>query len=89
MITQIAEGKVREIFSVDESTLVLVTRDRISAYDVVMPTEIPDKGRILNGLSVHWFDQLAKIVPHHLRGWRRSELPDEFRDDRFIGARCS
>lgn len=85
MITPIAEGKVREIFAVDDERLVLVTRDRISAYDAVMPTPIPDKGRILNALSIFWFDRLAEIVPHHLIGWRRSELPREFHDDRFIG----
>ena len=85
MITPIAEGKVREIYAVDNQRLLLVTRDRISAYDSVMPTEIPDKGRILNGLSIHWFDQITTIVPHHLRGWRRSELPDEFRGDAYVG----
>jgi len=85
VITPIAEGKVREIFALDEQRLVLVTRDRISAYDAVMPTEIPDKGRILNAISIHWFDRLADVVPHHLLGWRRSDLPAEFHDDHFVG----
>lgn len=63
----------------------MVTSDRISAYDHVMPTEVADKGRILNGLSVHWFDRTDDIVPNHLVGWRRSELPTDFRDEHHLG----
>ena len=70
MIAPIAEGKVREIYSAGPEHLVLVTSDRISAYDEILPTEIPDKGRLLNALSVHWFAETEQIVPNHLVGWR-------------------
>jgi phosphoribosylaminoimidazole-succinocarboxamide synthase len=62
----IATGKVREIYDLDD-TLLIVASDRISTYDVVHPTPIPDKGRVLTGLSVFWFEQVIdEIVPNHL-----------------------
>jgi len=61
-----ASGKVREIYALDADRLRLVASDRISAFDVVLPTEIPDKGRVLTGLSAFWFAQTADIVPNHL-----------------------
>jgi phosphoribosylaminoimidazole-succinocarboxamide synthase len=62
----LASGKVREIYDLGD-TLLIVASDRISTYDVVHPTPIPDKGKVLNGLSVFWFSkQLADIVPNHL-----------------------
>jgi phosphoribosylaminoimidazole-succinocarboxamide synthase len=85
VIAPIAEGKVREIYSADPKHLVLVTSDRISAYDEILPTEIPDKGRLLNALSVHWFSETEHIVPNHLVGWHRSELPREFHDSEMVG----
>jgi phosphoribosylaminoimidazole-succinocarboxamide synthase len=66
--THVASGKVREIYALDESRLRLVATDRISTFDVVLPTEIPDKGRVLTGLSAYWFAQTASIVPNHLLG---------------------
>jgi phosphoribosylaminoimidazole-succinocarboxamide synthase len=64
--THLASGKVREIYALDDERLRLVTSDRISTFDVVLPTEIPDKGRVLTGLSGFWFAQTAAIVPNHL-----------------------
>ncbi|WP_026919050.1 phosphoribosylaminoimidazolesuccinocarboxamide synthase [Gordonia shandongensis] len=64
--THIASGKVRDIYRIDEGTLLLVTSDRISAYDFVLQTPIPDKGRILTAASFFWFDYLG--VPDHLAG---------------------
>jgi phosphoribosylaminoimidazole-succinocarboxamide synthase len=61
----IASGKVREIYDLDE-TLLIVASDRISTYDVVHPTPIPDKGKVLTGLSTFWFEGTAGIVPNHL-----------------------
>jgi phosphoribosylaminoimidazole-succinocarboxamide synthase len=62
----IATGKVREIYDLDD-TLLIVASDRISTYDVVHPTPIPDKGNVLTGLSVFWFEQVIdRIVPNHL-----------------------
>ncbi len=62
----IASGKVREIFALDEERLLLVASDRISTFDVVLPTEIPDKGRVLTGLSAYWFARTSHICPNHL-----------------------
>lgn len=59
-------GKVRELYETDEGVLLLVATDRISAFDHVLETEIPDKGKILTQLSLWWFEQLADIVPNHL-----------------------
>ena len=64
--THVASGKVREIYSLDEQTLVLAASDRISTFDVVLPTPIPDKGRVLTGLSAFWFARTREIVPNHL-----------------------
>jgi phosphoribosylaminoimidazole-succinocarboxamide synthase len=62
----IASGKVREIYAVDDDTLALVASDRISTFDVVLPTPIPDKGRVLTGLSAFWFARTRHIAPNHL-----------------------
>ena len=61
-------GKVRDLYELPDGHLLLVASDRISAFDVVLPTEIPDKGRVLTGLSRFWFSQTETIVPNHLVG---------------------
>ena len=68
-------GKVRDLYAVGDDQLLLVASDRLSAYDVILPTEIPDKGAVLTGLSLWWFEQLADLVPNHLVTARVSELP--------------
>ncbi|MCB5169660.1 phosphoribosylaminoimidazolesuccinocarboxamide synthase [Streptomyces bambusae] len=65
-------GKVRELYRNEAGELVMVASDRMSAYDWVLPTEIPDKGRVLTQLSLWWFDQLADLVPNHVIS---TELP--------------
>jgi phosphoribosylaminoimidazole-succinocarboxamide synthase len=67
-------GKVRELYETDDG-LLLVATDRISAFDYVLPTEIPDKGKILTQLSLWWFGQLADVVPNHLTD---APVPPEF-----------
>jgi phosphoribosylaminoimidazole-succinocarboxamide synthase len=62
----IASGKVREIYEGRDETLLIVASDRISTYDVVHPTPIPDKGAVLTGLSTFWFERTASIVPNHM-----------------------
>src|SRR5215218_4872838 len=62
----VASGKVREIYALDDKRLLLVASDRISTFDVVLPTEIPDKGPVLSGLSGFWFARTKEIVPNHL-----------------------
>ncbi|MCU0841621.1 MAG: phosphoribosylaminoimidazolesuccinocarboxamide synthase [Thiobacillaceae bacterium] len=64
----IHRGKVRDIYAVDARRMLLVTTDRLSAFDVVLPTPIPDKGRVLTAVSNFWFGKLAHILPNHLTG---------------------
>jgi phosphoribosylaminoimidazole-succinocarboxamide synthase len=68
--THLASGKVREIYSLDDGRLLLVASDRISTFDVVLPTPIPDKGRVLTGLSAFWFARTSHILPNHLLALR-------------------
>jgi len=65
LVQLIHSGKVRDVYA-DGNDLVLVASDRVSVYDVVLPTPIPDKGKILTQLSLWWFDQLADLVPNHV-----------------------
>src|SRR5256886_17159193 len=67
----VGSGKVRELYALDDERLLLVASDRISTFDVVLPTEIPDKGRVLTGLSAFWFARTSSIVPNHLRSEER------------------
>ena len=62
----VGSGKVRELYSLDDKRLLLVASDRISVFDVVLPTEIPDKGRVLTGLSAFWFGHTADVCDNHL-----------------------
>jgi phosphoribosylaminoimidazole-succinocarboxamide synthase len=66
----VGSGKVRELFELDDERMLLVATDRISTFDVVLPTEIPDKGRVLTGLSGFWFARTRGIVPNHLLALR-------------------
>ena len=65
-LTHLHTGKVRDLYRDDAGRLVMVASDRTSAYDWVLPTDIPDKGRILTQLSLWWFDRLADLVPNHV-----------------------
>jgi phosphoribosylaminoimidazole-succinocarboxamide synthase len=62
----VGSGKVRELYALDDERLLLVASDRISVFDVVLPTEIPDKGRVLTGLSAFWFSRTRNVCPNHL-----------------------
>jgi phosphoribosylaminoimidazole-succinocarboxamide synthase len=73
----VRSGKVRDLYRVDEDRLLLVASDRLSAFDVVMPTPIPDKGRVLTGLSRFWFAQTSAIVPNHLLSVDPAAVPVE------------
>jgi phosphoribosylaminoimidazole-succinocarboxamide synthase len=64
----LGRGKVRDIYAVGDDKLLIVTTDRLSAYDVVLPTPVPEKGRVLTALSNFWFAKLGSIVPNHLTG---------------------
>lgn len=76
---QIAAGKVRQLHAVDDDHLLLVASDRISAYDHVLDTPIPDKGRVLTAMSVFWFNLLADLVPTHFAAAEDERVPDEVR----------
>jgi phosphoribosylaminoimidazole-succinocarboxamide synthase len=76
---QVAAGKVRHLYAVDDELLLLVASNRISAFDHVLSSEIPDKGRVLTAMSVFWFEQLADLTPNHLVAWDDERIPDEVR----------
>ena len=84
----VASGKVREIYELDEERLLLVASDRISTFDVVLPTEIPDKGRVLTGLSGFWFARSRDIVPNHLLVLRPDGRSTEARRLRMLPIEC-
>ncbi|MGH2662002.1 MAG: phosphoribosylaminoimidazolesuccinocarboxamide synthase [Actinomycetota bacterium] len=77
-----AKGKVRDIYDAGPGELLMVTSDRISAFDVVLPTPIPDKGRVLTGLSLFWFEKTRDVLPNHLLSASVDDFPVEFRDHR-------
>lgn len=73
----IRSGKVRDLYRLDAERLLLVASDRISAFDVVLPGDIPDKGRVLTGLSRFWFDQTGDLVPNHVLATDPATLPED------------
>jgi len=78
-------GKVRDIYDAGDGRLLLVTSDRISAFDVVMNETIPDKGRVLTAMSAFWFDHLADVVPSHLVSTELDDLPPGARRPELAG----
>jgi phosphoribosylaminoimidazole-succinocarboxamide synthase len=76
-VSLVSQGKVRDLYAAGEDRLLLVASDRISTYDVVHPTAIPDKGKVLTGLTAFWLEQTADICPNHLVSL--TEVPDEHR----------
>ncbi len=70
-----ARGKVRDLYAIGDDRLLIVATDRISAFDCVLPTPIPDKGKVLNQLSAFWFDRTRHLVPNHLLTTEVAELP--------------
>jgi phosphoribosylaminoimidazole-succinocarboxamide synthase len=84
----VGSGKVREIFRLDDERLLLVASDRISTFDVVLPTGIPDKGRVLTGLSGFWFARTQAIVPNHLLALRGDGRSMEVRRLEMLPIEC-
>jgi phosphoribosylaminoimidazole-succinocarboxamide synthase len=84
----VASGKVREIYALDTERLLLVASDRISTFDVVLPTEIPDKGRVLTGLSGFWFARTEGIVPNHLLALRADGRSTECKRLEMLPIEC-
>lgn len=80
-LTPIARGKVRDIYDLGDKLLIIAT-DRLSAFDVILPTPIPDKGRVLTQLSLFWFDLLKDVIPNHVLSATDFPAPfDQFKDD--------
>src|SRR5207248_1899386 len=86
--THLASGKVRELYALDDDRLLLVASDRISTFDVILPTEIPDKGRVLTGLSGFWFTLLREIVPNHMLAIRGDGRSMECRRLEMLPIEC-
>ena len=86
-LKKIHTGKVRDIYEIDAHSMLIVTTDRLSAFDVVLPDPIPDKGRVLNSISNFWFERTQHIVPNHLTG--RSVVRGGQRSGRARAARRS
>jgi phosphoribosylaminoimidazole-succinocarboxamide synthase len=84
----VGSGKVRELYALDDDRLLLVASDRISTFDVVLPTEIPDKGRVLTGLSGFWFARTESIVPNHLLALRDDGRSTECRRLEMLPIEC-
>jgi phosphoribosylaminoimidazole-succinocarboxamide synthase len=84
----VASGKVREIYALDDERLLLVASDRISTFDVVLPTDVPDKGRVLTGLSAFWFARTTEICPNHLLALRPDGRSTECRRLDMLPLEC-
>lgn len=85
MIKKLSSGKVREIYEIDGDKLLLVVSDRISAFDYILPSQIPNKGKILNQISKFWFDFVEDIVPNHIISTNLEDFPEEFQKPEFEG----
>ncbi len=82
---KISSGKVREIYEVDDDKLLLVVSDRISAFDYILPSKVPNKGKILNQISKFWFEYTKDIVPNHVISTDLKDFPEEFQTSEFEG----
>jgi phosphoribosylaminoimidazole-succinocarboxamide synthase len=82
------QGKVRDIYDVGDERLLLVATDRISAFDVVLPNPIPDKGRVLTGLTMYWLEQTKDVVGNHLISADRRDFPEPFRSEPSLAGRA-
>jgi phosphoribosylaminoimidazole-succinocarboxamide synthase len=86
--THVGSGKVRELYELGEERLLLVASDRISTFDVVLPTEIPDKGRVLTGLAGFWFARTRELIPNHLLALRPDGRSSECRRLEMLPLEC-
>ena len=84
----LGSGKVRELYALDDERLLLTASDRISTFDVILPTEIPDKGRVLTGLSAFWFARTSELVPNHLLALRDDGRSMECRRLEMLPIEC-
>jgi phosphoribosylaminoimidazole-succinocarboxamide synthase len=78
-------GKVRDLYGVDDNKLLIIQTDRLSAFDVILPTPVPGKGKLLTSLSSFWFEKLVHIIPHHLTGIQPESVVDAGEHDQVAG----
>jgi phosphoribosylaminoimidazole-succinocarboxamide synthase len=88
-LTALGSGKVRDLYEVDDEHLLIVASDRISAFDWILPTVIPDKGRVLTALSAWWFERLADIAPNHYVSVSDPRIPAAVRGRAMLVRRLS
>lgn len=84
---KLASGKVREIFDAGDDRLLIVTTDRLSAFDVILPDAIPDKGAVLNQVSLFWFERMKPIIANHVITADVDEYPEPFKGDSRLAGR--
>jgi len=83
-VKKLYSGKVRELFEVDDKNMLMVATDRISAFDYILPTPIPEKGIILTQMSIFWFGYLKDVMKNHIVEYRFDEFPEKFRRYQFL-----
>lgn len=82
---KIGSGKVREIYEIDDDKFLIVVTDRISAFDYILPSMVPEKGKVLNQISEFWFDYSKDILPNHVISTDIKDFPEEFQTEEFEG----
>jgi phosphoribosylaminoimidazole-succinocarboxamide synthase len=84
----LGQGKVRDVYDAGSGRVLLVATDRISAFDVVLPTPVPDKGRVLSGLTLFWLERTKEVIGNHLVSADRREFPEPFRGEPSLAGRA-
>jgi phosphoribosylaminoimidazole-succinocarboxamide synthase len=84
-VKKLISGKVREVYEISQDRLVIVTTDRISAFDVILSKPVKDKGKVLNAVSLFWFDFTKNIIPNHIISGDLKDMPEFFQKDEFEG----
>ncbi|MDR0321574.1 MAG: phosphoribosylaminoimidazolesuccinocarboxamide synthase [Treponema sp.] len=82
---KVISGKVREVYEISDDKLVIVTTDRISAFDVILSKPVADKGKVLNAVSLFWFDFTKNIIPNHIISSNLKDMPEHFQNSEFEG----
>ena len=82
---KIISGKVRDVYEISDDKLVIVTTDRISAFDVILSKPVTNKGKILNAVSLFWFDYTKHLIPNHILSSDIKDMPEYFQNDEFEG----
>jgi phosphoribosylaminoimidazole-succinocarboxamide synthase len=83
-VKKIISGKVRDVYEISDRELIIVTTDRVSAFDVILPTEIPGKGEVLNKISSYWFEKTKEIIPNHILSVNQADFPEYFQKEEYL-----